>query len=184
MKPVGREEALFYNREQRDSILGTIDFLPVLPPVSFPYSGMSLYGAGTQPPIQRPPSGVPPPIGPPSHTPAALPPAPPPVPKAVVAGGPGGPARGAPASGPGVPGQGGPAAPPPAPGGQIGQPPVQSPSPPLMDQVLLPRRPGIGLEGRKILLRANHFQMKIPHGDIYHYDVTISPEKCPRRVNR
>ncbi|PIK49325.1 eukaryotic translation initiation factor 2c [Apostichopus japonicus] len=145
---------------------------------------MSLYGAGTQPPIQRPPSGVPPPIGPPSHTPAALPPAPPPVPKAVVAGGPGGPARGAPASGPGVPGQGGPAAPPPAPGGQIGQPPVQSPSPPLMDQVLLPRRPGIGLEGRKILLRANHFQMKIPHGDIYHYDVTISPEKCPRRVNR
>ncbi|XP_071810856.1 protein argonaute-2-like isoform X3 [Apostichopus japonicus] len=161
------------------------DFVgPFLQRDDSPSPGMSLYGAGTQPPIQRPPSGVPPPIGPPSHTPAALPPAPPPVPKAVVAGGPGGPARGAPASGPGVPGQGGPAAPPPAPGGQIGQPPVQSPSPPLMDQVLLPRRPGIGLEGRKILLRANHFQMKIPHGDIYHYDVTISPEKCPRRVNR
>lgn len=143
-------------------------------------SGINLYGPGTQPPIQRPPSGIPSPIGPPSHAPATLPPAPPPVTMVPTTGGPGGPARGSisgqPPVGQPVGAPGGP--------GQIGQPPAQSSSPPHMDQVLLPRRPGIGNEGRKILLRANHFQMKIPHGDIYHYDVTISPEKCPRRVNR
>ncbi|KAJ8020589.1 Protein argonaute-1 [Holothuria leucospilota] len=148
--------------------------------------GMNLqYGPGQQPPpIQRPPSGVPPPpIGPPTHGTTALPPAPPPVPLGSGVpppGGPGQPMVGPPA-GPVGPPVGPPAGPPPGQGMPVKQ---QSPSPPQLEQVLLPRRPGIGMEGRKILLRANHFQMKIPHGDIYHYDVTIAPEKCPRRVNR
>lgn len=153
---------------------------------SFSFTGMNLqYGPGQQPPpIQRPPSGVPPPpIGPPTHGTTALPPAPPPVPLGSGVpppGGPGQPMVGPPA-GPVGPPVGPPAGPPPGQGMPVKQ---QSPSPPQLEQVLLPRRPGIGMEGRKILLRANHFQMKIPHGDIYHYDVTIAPEKCPRRVNR
>ncbi|KRY60812.1 Protein argonaute-2, partial [Trichinella britovi] len=49
---------------------------------------------------------------------------------------------------------------------------------------LAPRRPNHGIEGRPIGLRANHFQVRIPGGFIHHYDVSISPEKCPRRVNR
>nr|XP_006818896.1 PREDICTED: protein argonaute-2-like [Saccoglossus kowalevskii] len=49
---------------------------------------------------------------------------------------------------------------------------------------LCPRRPNHGVEGRPILLRANHFQIRMPHGDIQHYDITIVPDKCPRRVNR
>ena len=27
-------------------------------------------------------------------------------------------------------------------------------------------------------------QLKIPSFDLYHYDISIVPEKCPRRVNR
>ncbi|XP_033120381.1 protein argonaute-2-like isoform X1 [Anneissia japonica] len=47
-----------------------------------------------------------------------------------------------------------------------------------------PRRPNIGTEGRRILLRANHFKIMMPKEDVYHYDIEITPEKCPRRVNR
>ncbi|XP_070208150.1 protein argonaute-2-like isoform X2 [Littorina saxatilis] len=47
-----------------------------------------------------------------------------------------------------------------------------------------PPRPNHGTEGRTILLRANHFQVRIPKGYIHHYDVSITPDKCPRRVNR
>ena len=47
-----------------------------------------------------------------------------------------------------------------------------------------PARPNHGTEGRTILLRANHFQVRIPKGYIHHYDVSITPDKCPRRVNR
>lgn len=49
---------------------------------------------------------------------------------------------------------------------------------------LAPRRPNHGVEGRPVVLRANHFQVRIPGGVIQHYEITISPEKCPRRVNR
>ena len=28
------------------------------------------------------------------------------------------------------------------------------------------------------------FQLRLPKGDIHHYDLSISPDKCPRRVNR
>jgi len=47
-----------------------------------------------------------------------------------------------------------------------------------------PSRPDIGHSGRPISLRANHFQVKIPSIELFHYDVAIIPEKCPRRVNR
>ncbi|VDN24295.1 unnamed protein product [Gongylonema pulchrum] len=47
-----------------------------------------------------------------------------------------------------------------------------------------PRRPNHGVEGRSIVLRANHFAVRIPGGHIQHYHVDVSPDKCPRRVNR
>uniref|UniRef100_A0A8B9KK26 Argonaute RISC catalytic component 2 n=1 Tax=Astyanax mexicanus TaxID=7994 RepID=A0A8B9KK26_ASTMX len=38
--------------------------------------------------------------------------------------------------------------------------------------------------GRTIKLQANFFEMEIPKLEMYHYDIDIKPEKCPRRVNR
>ncbi|XP_053382229.1 protein argonaute-2-like isoform X1 [Mercenaria mercenaria] len=67
--------------------------------------------------------------------------------------------------------------PPPAPGPP--GPPV--PAPP---DFTCPPRPNTGTDGRPILLRANHFQVRIPKGVIHHYDISITPDKCPRRVNR
>lgn len=49
---------------------------------------------------------------------------------------------------------------------------------------LAPRRPNHGMEGRPIVLRANHFQVRIPGGIIQQYEINIVPDKCPRRVNR
>jgi hypothetical protein len=49
---------------------------------------------------------------------------------------------------------------------------------------LCPRRPNLGHEGRPIILKANHFQISMPRGFIHHYDVSIQPDKCPRKVNR
>ena len=48
----------------------------------------------------------------------------------------------------------------------------------------LPKRPGYGREGRPIALLANHFALQIPDGFIHHYDVEITPSKCPRSLNR
>jgi eukaryotic translation initiation factor 2C len=42
-----------------------------------------------------------------------------------------------------------------------------------------PPRPHFGTSGRTIKLQATFFEM-----DIYHYELDIKPEKCPRRVNR
>jgi eukaryotic translation initiation factor 2C len=47
-----------------------------------------------------------------------------------------------------------------------------------------PRRPNLGHEGRPIILRANHFQISMPRGYIHHYEISIQPDKCPRKVNR
>lgn len=47
-----------------------------------------------------------------------------------------------------------------------------------------PPRPDFGTSGRTIKLQANFFEMDIPKIDIYHYELDIKPEKCPRRVNR
>ena len=46
-----------------------------------------------------------------------------------------------------------------------------------------PRRPNLGREGRPIGLKANHFQITMPRGFVHHYDVSIQPDKCPRKVN-
>ncbi|OQV21162.1 Protein argonaute-1 [Hypsibius exemplaris] len=65
---------------------------------------------------------------------------------------------------------------------------VLPPAMPLIPAVPMefacPRRPNIGGEGRPIVLRANHFQLHVPRGFIHHYDISIQPDKCPRRVNR
>ncbi|XP_060856547.1 protein argonaute-2-like [Metopolophium dirhodum] len=47
-----------------------------------------------------------------------------------------------------------------------------------------PRRPNLGLEGRPIGLRANHFRVSMQRRYIQHYEVYIKPENCPKRVNR
>ena len=47
-----------------------------------------------------------------------------------------------------------------------------------------PRRPNIGREGKPIILRANHVQINMPRGYIHHYNIAITPDKCPRKVNR
>jgi len=47
-----------------------------------------------------------------------------------------------------------------------------------------PKRPNFGSMGKTIALRTNFFPVRLPKGDIHHYDLTISPDKCPRRVNR
>lgn len=55
---------------------------------------------------------------------------------------------------------------------------------PIMPTFVSPRRPDIGHDGRCISLRANHFQITMPRGFLHHYDVTITPDKCPRKINR
>jgi eukaryotic translation initiation factor 2C len=47
-----------------------------------------------------------------------------------------------------------------------------------------PRRPNVGMDGRPIVLRANHFQITMPRGFLHHYEITITPDKCPRKINR
>ena len=57
-------------------------------------------------------------------------------------------------------------------------PPATGLRPPL-------RPPARGTSGREISLYANHFQVvRLPKNDIHHYDVTIHPEKTPRKLNR
>uniref|UniRef100_A0A8C6PR26 Argonaute RISC catalytic component 2 n=1 Tax=Nothobranchius furzeri TaxID=105023 RepID=A0A8C6PR26_NOTFU len=63
----------------------------------------------------------------------------------------------------------------------IGKPP----SSPVPEYVFKPpSRPDFGTMGRTIKLQANFFEMEIPKLEVYHYDIDIKPEKCPRRVNR
>ncbi|XP_016400015.1 protein argonaute-1 [Sinocyclocheilus rhinocerous] len=42
----------------------------------------------------------------------------------------------------------------------------------------------MGTVGKPIKLLANYFEVEIPKMDVYHYEVDIKPDKCPRRVNR
>ncbi|CAE1331422.1 ELF2C [Acanthosepion pharaonis] len=60
----------------------------------------------------------------------------------------------------------------------------QSSSSTQLAEFTSPPRPNVGLLGRTIQLRANYFKISIPKGYIHHYDVCITPDKCPRRVNR
>ena len=47
-----------------------------------------------------------------------------------------------------------------------------------------PPRPGFGRRGRPIQLFTNHFELDFRGGFVYHYDVEITPGKCPRGINR
>ncbi|XP_047179597.1 protein argonaute MEL1 isoform X2 [Vigna umbellata] len=47
-----------------------------------------------------------------------------------------------------------------------------------------PDRPGFGRAGRKIQIRANHFQVQVGVQEIYHYDVAITPEITSKKVSR
>ncbi|XP_018496698.1 protein argonaute-2 [Galendromus occidentalis] len=58
------------------------------------------------------------------------------------------------------------------------------PPPPTEINFVCPRKPNVGTEGRPITLRANHFQITMPRGYLHHYDINITPDKCPRKVNR
>ncbi|GAB6018873.1 argonaute 1 [Chamberlinius hualienensis] len=82
---------------------------------------------------------------------------------------------------PGAPGQPGPSG-----ASALGPAGAQPPAPPPIELPVFvcPRRPNQGMEGRPITLRANHFQINMPRGVIHHYDITIQPDKCPRKVNR
>ncbi|KAJ0083545.1 hypothetical protein Patl1_30531 [Pistacia atlantica] len=50
--------------------------------------------------------------------------------------------------------------------------------------VKFPARPGFGTQGRKCVVRANHFMVQVADKDIHHYDVTITPEVTSKKVNR
>jgi eukaryotic translation initiation factor 2C len=66
----------------------------------------------------------------------------------------------------------------------IGVPALPMPTGALALQFTPPARPSIGTEGKGIKLRANHFTIQIPQGFIYHYVISIQPDKCPKRINR
>uniref|UniRef100_A0A1I7RK51 Protein argonaute-1 n=1 Tax=Bursaphelenchus xylophilus TaxID=6326 RepID=A0A1I7RK51_BURXY len=62
-----------------------------------------------------------------------------------------------------------------------------APGQPIMgtsSSFVAPRRPGPGVEGKQIALRANHFQVQIAAHEVQFYLVEIQPDKCPRKVNR
>ncbi|XP_031281738.1 protein argonaute 5-like isoform X1 [Pistacia vera] len=50
--------------------------------------------------------------------------------------------------------------------------------------VKFPARPGFGTQGRKCVVRANHFMVQVADKDIHHYDVTITPEVISKKINR
>ena len=51
-------------------------------------------------------------------------------------------------------------------------------------QYMPPPRASFGTEGKSIRLHANHFRMNVPIGYLYQYSVSITPDKCPKRINR
>ncbi|CAD5227824.1 unnamed protein product [Bursaphelenchus okinawaensis] len=62
-----------------------------------------------------------------------------------------------------------------------------APGQPIMgtsSSFMAPRRPGPGVEGKQISLRANHFQVQIAAHEVQFYQIEIQPDKCPRKVNR
>ncbi|KAA3452890.1 protein argonaute 1-like [Gossypium australe] len=58
------------------------------------------------------------------------------------------------------------------------------PAPPPSKPLGFPRRPGLGCEGTKFVVKANHFFAEFPTKDLYQYDVIITPEVTLRGVNR
>ncbi|CAH1733328.1 unnamed protein product [Aphis gossypii] len=68
--------------------------------------------------------------------------------------------------------------------------PAQTASTPALQPQLVdvpvfnrPSRPNLGLKGRPIILRANHFHISMPRGFVHHYNIYIQPDNCPRMVN-
>jgi len=51
--------------------------------------------------------------------------------------------------------------------------PAAASAPSSQKAVRFPNRPGIGRLGRKIQVRANHFQLQVVDKDLHHYDVSI-----------
>ncbi|KAG8492724.1 hypothetical protein CXB51_010450 [Gossypium anomalum] len=58
------------------------------------------------------------------------------------------------------------------------------PAPPPSKPLRFPRRPGLGCEGTKFIVKANHFFAEFPNKVLYQYDVIITPDVTLRRVNR
>ncbi|XP_010247717.1 PREDICTED: protein argonaute 5-like isoform X2 [Nelumbo nucifera] len=50
--------------------------------------------------------------------------------------------------------------------------------------VRFPPRPGFGTVGNKCVVRANHFLVSLADRDLYHYDVSITPEVTSRKISR
>ncbi|GAB4824785.1 argonaute 5 [Ancistrocladus abbreviatus] len=58
-------------------------------------------------------------------------------------------------------------------------------SPPTSSEPLRPPpRPGPGTIGTRCVVRANHFPVQLAERDLYHYDVSISPEVTSKSVCR
>ncbi|KAG0548150.1 hypothetical protein BDA96_01G141900 [Sorghum bicolor] len=83
----------------------------------------------------------------------------------------------APASGPQMQGK--------APAGQVALSTPAGTLPPASSKAMVfPARPGYGTVGRRCQVRANHVLVQLADKDIYHYDVTITPESVSRARNR
>ncbi|KAM5584348.1 hypothetical protein ABKV19_003957 [Rosa sericea] len=50
--------------------------------------------------------------------------------------------------------------------------------------VRFPQRPNFGTVGKKIQVRANHFRVQVADRDLYHYNVTITPEVASKKIHR
>ncbi|KAL5538148.1 hypothetical protein UlMin_045912 [Ulmus minor] len=61
---------------------------------------------------------------------------------------------------------------------------VEAPPPASSKAARFTRRPGFGTVGRKCVVRANHFLVNVANRDLFHYDVSISPEVPSKKVNR
>ncbi|KAB1227356.1 Protein argonaute 5 [Morella rubra] len=63
--------------------------------------------------------------------------------------------------------------------------PVIQASPPSSSKALsIPKRPGFGSKGQKIMVRANHFLVEVADRDLHHYDVSIRPEVKSKKISR
>lgn len=62
--------------------------------------------------------------------------------------------------------------------------PAAASAPSSQKAVRFPNRPGIGRLGRKIQVRANHFQLQVVDKDLHHYDVSFAPEITSKKVSR
>ncbi|KAL3622952.1 argonaute 5 [Castilleja foliolosa] len=59
-----------------------------------------------------------------------------------------------------------------------------SPMPVSSKSLRPPARPGLGMLGRKVVVKANHFLVSVANRDLYHYDVSISPEVSSKKICR